>query len=103
LAARDCQEVWRGLQKICGIEIYAGCGMSETCPVISTATPKEHMLDWEEDRLLDFAIKTGRPLMIIILKPQYKGRVTPEAIRRFMPTFLDERRQDYGSKNYGVI
>jgi len=51
-----------------GIEIYAGYGMSETCPVISTATPKEHMLDWAEDRLLDVAIKTGRPLPLVELE-----------------------------------
>ena len=48
-----------------GIEIHAGYGMSETCPVISTATPMEHMLDWEEDRLLEIIIKTGRPLPLV--------------------------------------
>ena len=48
-----------------GIDINAGYGMSETCPVMSTATPKEHMLDWEEDRLLDIIIKTGRPLPLV--------------------------------------
>ena len=51
-----------------GIEIHAGYGMSETCPVISTATPKEHMLDWAEDKLLDIAIKTGRPLPLVELE-----------------------------------
>lgn len=48
-----------------GIEIHAGYGMSETCPVISTATPMEHMLDWEGDALLDVVIKTGRPLPLV--------------------------------------
>jgi fatty-acyl-CoA synthase len=48
-----------------GIEIHAGYGMSETCPVISTATPMEHMLDWEDDVLLDIIIKTGRPLPLV--------------------------------------
>ena len=48
-----------------GIEINAGYGMSETCPVVSTATPMEHMLDWEEDELLDIIIKTGRPLPLV--------------------------------------
>jgi fatty-acyl-CoA synthase len=51
-----------------GIEISAGYGMSETCPVISTATPMEHMLDWEADKLLDVAIKTGRPLPLVELE-----------------------------------
>jgi fatty-acyl-CoA synthase len=48
-----------------GIEIHAGYGMSETCPVISTATPMEHMLNWEDDVLLDIIIKTGRPLPLV--------------------------------------
>ena len=45
-----------------GIEIHAGYGMSETCPVMSTATPLETMLDWEKDKLLDIIIKTGVPI-----------------------------------------
>jgi fatty-acyl-CoA synthase len=48
-----------------GVDIHAGYGMSETCPVISTATPMEHMLDWEDDALLDIIIKTGRPLPLV--------------------------------------
>jgi len=48
-----------------GVEIHAGYGMSETCPVISTATPMEHMLDWQDDALLDIIIKTGRPLPLV--------------------------------------
>ncbi|MGD8723711.1 MAG: fatty acid--CoA ligase [Desulfobacterales bacterium] len=48
-----------------GIEIHAGYGMSETCPVISTATPMEHMLNWENDALLEVIIKTGRPLPLV--------------------------------------
>jgi fatty-acyl-CoA synthase len=45
-----------------GIEINAGYGMSETGPVMTAATPKEDMLDWEEDKLLDITIKTGKPV-----------------------------------------
>ena len=48
-----------------GIEIHAGYGMSETCPVVSTATPMAHMLNWEDDALLDIIIKTGRPLPLV--------------------------------------
>jgi fatty-acyl-CoA synthase len=51
--------------KMRGIEIYAGYGMSETCPVISLAAPKEYMLDWEEDKLLDVVIKTGKPIPLV--------------------------------------
>ncbi len=55
----------RGLAKAAkelGVEIHAGYGMSETGPVISMATPKEYMLDWQEDELLDVIIKTGKPI-----------------------------------------
>ena len=45
-----------------GITIHAGYGMSETCPVMCAATPKEPMLDWPEERLLDVIIKTGKPI-----------------------------------------
>jgi fatty-acyl-CoA synthase len=45
-----------------GIEINAGYGMSETCPVMSSAAPHEHMLDWPDDKLLDLIIKTGKPI-----------------------------------------
>jgi fatty-acyl-CoA synthase len=45
-----------------GVEIHAGYGMSETGPVMTGATPKEDMLDWEEDKLLDIIIKTGKPI-----------------------------------------
>jgi len=45
-----------------GVTIHAGYGMSETCPVMSSATPKDKMLDWPEERLLDVIIKTGKPI-----------------------------------------
>jgi fatty-acyl-CoA synthase len=45
-----------------GVEIHAGYGMSETGPVMTSATPKEDMLDWEDDKLLDIIIKTGKPI-----------------------------------------
>jgi fatty-acyl-CoA synthase len=45
-----------------GAEIHAGYGMSETCPVMTAATPMEHMLDWENDKYLDVITKTGRPI-----------------------------------------
>jgi fatty-acyl-CoA synthase len=45
-----------------GVEIHAGYGMSETGPVMTTAVPKEHMLNWENDKQLDVMIKTGKPI-----------------------------------------
>ena len=48
-----------------GLTVYAGYGMSETCPVISLATPKKRMMDWEEDRLLDVVGKAGLPIPLV--------------------------------------
>ena len=58
----------RGLAKAAydmGVTLYAGYGMSETCPVMSLAMPKTQMLDWDEDRLLDLVVKTGLPIPLV--------------------------------------
>jgi fatty-acyl-CoA synthase len=54
--AKDAQDL--------GIEINAGYGMSETGPVMTAATPREDMLGWDEDKLLDITIKTGKPIAL---------------------------------------
>jgi len=51
-----------------GIEIHAGYGMSETCPVMTAATPKEFMLEWEKEKQLDVIVKTGRPIPLAELE-----------------------------------
>lgn len=51
-----------------GITVFTGYGMSETCPVISLATPKSHMLNWEEDRLQGVICKTGLPIPLVELE-----------------------------------
>jgi fatty-acyl-CoA synthase len=48
-----------------GIQIFAGYGMSETCPVISLATLKPHMLDWSKDVQIDRLIMTGLPVPLV--------------------------------------
>jgi fatty-acyl-CoA synthase len=45
-----------------GIEVVAGYGMSETCPVMSEALPSEELLDRPKEEILDTIIKTGRPI-----------------------------------------
>ena len=51
-----------------GINTWAGYGMSETCPVLTTALLKPHMLDWDMERQLEFRIKTGIPLPLVHLR-----------------------------------
>ncbi|MCF8038307.1 MAG: fatty acid--CoA ligase [Desulfohalobiaceae bacterium] len=45
-----------------GITVYGSYGMSETCPVMSMAKPRKHMMVWEEDRLLSVICKSGVPI-----------------------------------------
>ena len=51
-----------------GIRIMAGYGMSETCPVISVANLKPHMLDWDNEKKSDVVIKTGLPIPLAQVK-----------------------------------
>jgi fatty-acyl-CoA synthase len=51
-----------------GIEIYAGFGMSETCPVMTIANLKSDMKDWDEDSKIDTLIRTGLPIPLVELK-----------------------------------
>lgn len=48
-----------------GIQVFSGYGMSETCPVISLANLKPHMLDWNKENQLDRLIMTGLPIPFV--------------------------------------
>ena len=48
-----------------GIQIFAGYGMSETCPVISLANLKPYMLDWNKESQIDKLIMTGLPIPLV--------------------------------------
>ena len=73
-----------------GIEIHAGYGMSETGPVMTTATPNESMLNWEGDRYLNIITKTGKPLPLAeveivdanVQKLPHDGVTTGEVVMR---------------------
>ena len=52
-----------------GIQIYAGYGMSETCPVLTIANLKPYMEnEWDEEQQLDKAISTGFPVPLVKLR-----------------------------------
>lgn len=51
-----------------GIQIYAGYGMSETCPVISTGALKPEMLNWEKEKQIDKLIMTGLTIPLVYAK-----------------------------------
>jgi fatty-acyl-CoA synthase len=52
-----------------GIQVYAGYGMSETCPVLTIANLKPTMEEeWAEEAQLDKAISTGFPIPLVVLR-----------------------------------
>lgn len=83
----------RGLAKAAmdlGIEIHAGYGMSETGPVMTTATPREKDLKKVGEPLLDIITKTGKPIPLAeieVVDPQdnilaHNGESTGEVVMR---------------------
>ncbi len=83
----------RGLAKMAvdaGIDIVAGYGMSETCPVVSVARPKDHMMEWDMDRRIDILTKTGVPMPLVeieVVDPEdnplpHDGKSTGEVVMR---------------------
>jgi fatty-acyl-CoA synthase len=83
----------KGLAKMAveaGIDIVAGYGMSETCPVISCARPKDHMMEWDMEQRMDIITTTGLPMPLVELEVVDKednilphdGKSTGEVVMR---------------------
>ena len=72
------------------INLYTGYGMSETCPILSLANMKPHMLDWDTDQQVTIRCRTGLPIPNVSLEivdfdgqPQpHDGQTTGEVIVR---------------------
>ncbi len=61
-----------------GIQIFSGYGMSETCPVISLANLKPHMLDWNKENQIDKLIMTGLPIPFVYARiVDHSGKDVP--------------------------
>ena len=73
-----------------GIDIVAGYGMSETCPVVSVARPKDHMMEWDVEQRIDILTKTGLPMPLVeieVMDPDgnilpHDGKSTGEVVMR---------------------
>ncbi|MGA8261193.1 MAG: fatty acid--CoA ligase [Arenicellales bacterium] len=73
-----------------GIDVYAGYGMSETCPVLTTARLDQEELDKPAAEQLTTRCRTGRPLVLVDLKivdesgkeMPHDGRTTGEVVVR---------------------
>src|SRR5271157_3338353 len=51
-----------------GIDIFAGYGMSETCPILTLSRLKPEMLEWDLDRQAEMRSLTGRPIDFVQLR-----------------------------------
>jgi len=51
-----------------GINVFTGYGMSETCPILTLANFKPHMLQWSEDEQITVRCRTGLPISNVELK-----------------------------------
>jgi fatty-acyl-CoA synthase len=51
-----------------GIQIFHGYGLSESCPLLTMANIKPHMMEWDVEMQLDYRIKTGFPLPLVDLQ-----------------------------------
>ncbi|MFO7861354.1 MAG: fatty acid--CoA ligase [Desulfosalsimonas sp.] len=73
-----------------GINIYAAYGMSETCPLLTSAVLKPKMMNWSEDQQVKYRCRTGRPAPNVYLRiwdPQgntlpHDGQSTGEVVVR---------------------
>jgi fatty-acyl-CoA synthase len=48
-----------------GVDIIAGYGMSETCPILTLAHLCPHMKEWDTERQLAFRCRAGRPIPFV--------------------------------------
>jgi fatty-acyl-CoA synthase len=51
-----------------GVDIIAGYGMSETCPILTLAHLRPHMLGWDADKRLAYLCRAGRPIPFVQLR-----------------------------------
>jgi fatty-acyl-CoA synthase len=71
----------RGLCKAAldlGINVFTGYGMSETCPLLTLAILKPHMLEWSEEKQVKMRCRTGLPVSNVLLEVRdAMGRALP--------------------------
>jgi fatty-acyl-CoA synthase len=51
-----------------GIDIIAGYGMSETCPILTLAHLRPQMLGWDAEKRLGYLCRAGRPIPFVQLR-----------------------------------
>ena len=51
-----------------GVDLIAGYGMSETCPILTLAHLRPHMRDWDGERQLAYRCRAGRRIPFVELR-----------------------------------
>jgi fatty-acyl-CoA synthase len=51
-----------------GVDVIAGYGMSETCPILTLAHLRPHMVGWDAERKLPVLCRAGRPIPFVQLR-----------------------------------
>jgi fatty-acyl-CoA synthase len=51
-----------------GVDIIAGYGMSETCPILTLAHLRPHMRGWDAERRIGYLCRAGRPIPFVQLR-----------------------------------
>ncbi len=51
-----------------GINLFSAYGMSETCPLLTIANAKPHMLTWENEKQIEMRCSTGMPAPLVNLE-----------------------------------
>ena len=73
-----------------GINIFTGYGMSETCPILTLANLKPHMLEWDQEDQITVRCRTGLPIPNVEIQIQaadgksvpHDGKTTGEIVAR---------------------
>jgi fatty-acyl-CoA synthase len=52
----------------CGLQVYAGYGMSETCPILTISRLKPEMEGWDRERQTEIRRKAGLPIPLVNLR-----------------------------------
>lgn len=61
-----------------GINLFSAYGMSETCPLLTIANAKPHMLEWDNEKQIEVRCSTGLPAPLVDLKiVDPDGKVVP--------------------------
>ena len=51
-----------------GVDVFAGYGMSETCPIVTISRLRPEMAAWDRDRQIEVRCRAGRPVQLVQIR-----------------------------------